>query len=365
MFNCYFTHCKFLSFNFLFYPTAPTFTPLYPIEHNASPPLTDQFGRDHNYLRISLTDKCNFRCVYCMPSEKMKFMPSKKLMTAEEIFTIAKTFTDLGVNKIRLTGGEPLVRLDFDDIIQKLSTLPVSLHMTTNALLLDKHIDSLVAAGLNNLNISIDSLDEQQFHKMTKVDAAKKVKENIELALSKGIHVKLNTVLMRGINDHEIIELVSLAKNNPLSVRFIEFMPFDGNAWERNKTIAHDEIIETVAKHFGEHPTALPSKANETAKNYQLKGFKGDFGIIGTVTKPFCESCNRIRITADGKLKNCLFASHEPDILTPLREGKEFLSIIRKTIFTKEKSRGGMETNEDFASDSVKHQNRSMVAIGG
>ena len=326
--------------------------------------LIDQFGRMHNYLRISLTDKCNFRCVYCMPSEKMKFMPSKKLMTAEEIFTIAKTFTDLGVNKIRLTGGEPLVRLDFDDIIQKLSTLPASLHMTTNALLLDKHIDTMVAAGLTNLNISIDSLDEQQFYKMTKIDAGKKVKENIELALSRGIHVKLNTVLMRGANDHEIIELVSLAQTQPLSVRFIEFMPFDGNEWERNKTIAHDEIIEIITSHFGEQPKALSAKPNDTAKNYHLKGFKGDFGIIGTVTKPFCESCNRIRLTADGKLKNCLFAAQEPDILTPLRNGENILSIIENTIQSKAKSRGGMETNELFT-DTSNHENRSMIQIGG
>lgn len=299
-----------------------------------------------------------------MPSEKMKFMPSKKLMTAEEIFTIAKAFTDLGVNKIRLTGGEPLVRLDFDDIIQKLSSLPASLHMTTNALLLDKHIDSLLSAGLKSLNISIDSLDEQQFFKMTKVDAGKKVKENIELALSRGIHVKLNTVLMRGFNDHEVVELVSLAKNNPLSIRFIEFMPFDGNEWEREKTIDHDEIIEIVSSHFGEQPTALAAKANDTSKNYQLKGFIGDFGIIGTVTKPFCESCNRIRLTADGKLKNCLFSSTEPDVLTPLRNGEDIIQIIKNTIWSKAKSRGGMETNEVFSS-SANHNNRSMITIGG
>lgn len=286
-------------------------------------------------------------------------------MTADEIFSIAKTFTDLGVNKIRLTGGEPLVRLDFDDIIQKLSTLPVSLHMTTNAMLLDQHIDSLVAAGLNHLNISIDSLDENQFLKMTKVDAGKKVKENIELALSKGIHVKLNIVLMRGVNDHEIIELISLARHNPLSVRFIEFMPFNGNDWERNKTIDHDEIIEKVSTYFNEQPIELPTKANDTAKNYTLKEFKGDFGIIGTVTKPFCESCNRIRLTADGKLKNCLFASHEPDILTPLREGKEILPIITETIQSKAKARGGMETNSAFETESQSHKNRSMIAIGG
>ncbi len=299
-----------------------------------------------------------------MPSEKMKFMPSKKLMTAEEIFTIAKSFTELGVNKIRLTGGEPLVRLDFDDIIQKLSTLPVSLHMTTNALLLDQHIDTLVAAGLKSLNISIDSLDEQQFYKMTKVDAVKKVKANIELALHKGIHVKLNTVLMRGVNDHELIDLVSLAKHNPLSIRFIEFMPFDGNQWEQNKTIGHDEIIKIITTHFDQHPIALPAKPNDTAKNYQLRDFKGNFGIIGTVTKPFCDSCNRIRLTADGKLKNCLFSSSETDILFPLRNKRNIIPLIVQTIFSKAKARGGMETNELF-NDTTNHENRSMIQIGG
>ena len=325
--------------------------------------LTDTFGRSHTYLRISLTDKCNLRCSYCMPEEDMCFMSNKRLMTADEVVEIAATFVRMGVNKIRLTGGEPLIRSDFREIFTRLSALPVRLHLTTNGVLLDQHLIWLIEAGLKDINISLDSLEKDKFVSITKRDHHEKVTKVIQRACDLGVNVKLNTVLMKGMNEDEIIDFIRLTQNNILSVRFIEFMPFDGNKWNFDKTVLLYEVLTLVRKHY--QVNALEEGPNQIAKQFQVKGFQGDFGVISTVSSPFCGGCNRIRITADGKLKNCLFATEETDLLTAYRKGEYIAGLIHKNILGKKEVRSGMKSLNEFKIEGKLHKNRAMVAIGG
>lgn len=292
-------------------------------------------------------------------------MPNSKLMTADEIFKIAKTFVGFGITKIRLTGGEPLIRSDFHTVITQLATLPVSLHITTNGYFLHEHIDTLVTAGIKEINVSVDSLNEQHFNTITQTEAANKVFQNIQLAANAGLKIKINNVLIKDLNDNEIIDFINLTKNQNISVRFIEFMPFTNNKWHSDKTVSLNDILEKVQTTFSEPLIALKTDKNSTTKNYQLQGYRGDFGVISTVTAPFCSTCNRIRLTADGKLKNCLFATEETDLLTPLRANEAIETHILANVNAKKESRGGMTTNEDFKTNGANHKNRSMIAIGG
>ena len=307
--------------------------------------LQDSHGRDHTYLRISLIERCNLRCTYCMPEEGVKLSPKSHLMTYEEIYDIAKTFVDHGVTKIRLTGGEPLIRKDIPIILEKLATLPVELSITSNAVIIDKFIDVLKANGVNKINVSLDSLDEGKFKHITRRNEFKKVYNNILLLVKEGFTVKVNAVLMKGFNDDEIIDFINFTKDLPISVRFIEFMPFDGNKWDMGKMVSYAEVMEYVYKDFTEDTVERMQDApNDTAKNYKIKGYKGSFAIISSVTNPFCDSCNRLRLTANGQLKNCLFSSGESDLLTTLREGNSIEPIIQKAVQAKLKVRGGMDT---------------------
>ena len=269
--------------------------------------IKDNFNRVHDYLRISLTDNCNLRCFYCMPEEDYHFTPSSKLMQAEEIETIAAVFVREGVNKIRLTGGEPLVRKDFANILKRLSTLGVQLTMTTNATRLHEFVDEIKNAGIQSLNISLDTLQKDRFILMTKRDQHEQVMRNIQLMLDNSIGVKVNVVAMKGVNDEEINDFVRWTKDTPIHIRFIEFMPFDGNQWNRDKVITLQEILDKVSTEF--NFSSLLRNAHETAKNYQVDGHKGTFAVISTMSAPFCGDCNRMRLTADGKMKNCLFST--------------------------------------------------------
>ena len=206
--------------------------------------IIDSYNRVHNYLRISLTDNCNFRCFYCMPEEEYDFTPASRLMQADEIEALAKIFVNLGVNKIRLTGGEPLVRKDAADIIMALSKLPVKLTITTNGTRLHEYVDVLERAGIRSLNISLDTLQPEKFHLITKRDQFKTVYENIQLLVSKNFHVKINVVVMKGLNDGEINDFIEWTRDTPVHVRFIEFMPFSGNRWTSNKVFTLQQILE-------------------------------------------------------------------------------------------------------------------------
>ena len=328
--------------------------------------LQDSHGRDHAYLRISLIERCNLRCTYCMPEEGVALSPKSHLMTYEEIYKIAKTFSDHGVTKIRLTGGEPLIRKDIPVILEKLATLPVELSITSNAVIIDKFIDVLKANGVNKINVSLDSLDEGKFKHITRRNEFKKVYNNILLLVEEGFKVKVNAVLMKGFNDNEIIDFINFTKDLPISVRFIEFMPFDGNKWDMSKMVSYAEVMKYVNEAFeNENFERLQDAPNDTAKNYKIKDYKGTFAIISSVTNPFCDSCNRLRLTANGQLKNCLFSSGESDILTTLRAGKSIEPIIRKAVQAKFKVRGGMDTLKKLKEPKLHNNNRSMITIGG
>lgn len=328
--------------------------------------LQDSFGRQHTYLRISLTELCNLRCTYCMPAEGIQLSPRDHIMSYDEVYEIAKTFVDHGVTKIRLTGGEPLVRRDADVILKKLATLPVELSITSNAVIIDRFVDTLQTCNIKNINVSLDSLDAQKFKEITRRNDFEKVYNNIMLLIDEGFKVKLNAVLINGFNDNEIIDFIELTKALPISVRFIEFMPFDGNKWDKAKMVSYAQVMEHVNARFHEDKIVRMQDApNDTSKNYKIEGYMGSFAIISSVTNPFCDSCNRIRLTANGRLKNCLFSSSESDLLTPLREGKSIEPMIQKAIQAKFKIRGGMDTMEKLEQPDLHSNNRSMIAIGG
>ncbi|CAD0003013.1 GTP 3',8-cyclase MoaA [Flavobacterium chungangense] len=328
--------------------------------------LTDDFGRKHNYLRISLLEKCNLRCTYCMPADGIALSPKASLMTAEEIFAIAQTFVESGVDKIRLTGGEPLLRKDFPEIVAKLSTLEVSLSITTNGILIDRHIDVLKQAGIKKINLSLDTLIASKFHSITLRNQFEKVIDNLHLLLNHHFQVKVNVVLMKGFNDNEIIDFVNLTESLPIAVRFIEFMPFAGNEWDRSKMVSQKEILSQVEENFSlDEIQKLEDEKNFTARTYKIKGFQGDFGIISSITNPFCDGCNRIRLTANGKIKNCLFSNSETDLLTAFRNGESITELISASVKSKKKVRSGMVTISEMDDPNLHFDNRSMIAIGG
>jgi molybdenum cofactor biosynthesis protein A len=328
--------------------------------------LIDSFKRKHTYLRISLIERCNLKCTYCMPEEGIPLSPRNHLMSYEEIFTIAKTFVKHGVTKIRLTGGEPLIRKDIHVILKKLSSLGVELSITTNAVLVHKYIDALKEFGIKSINVSLDTLNREKFSQITRRNEFERVYQNILLLIREGFQVKINSVLIKDFNEDEIIDFIELTKKHLITIRFIEFMPFNGNKWDMSKLVSYAQVMDRVhAKYSKELIQRLQDAPNDTSKNYKVMGYQGSFSVISSVTNPFCDSCNRIRLTANGRLKNCLFSDGEEDLLTPLRNGKEIEPIIYKLIQGKKKIRNGMETIESFQEPESHNQNRSMIAIGG
>ncbi len=325
------------------------------------PQIIDNFGRPHTYLRISLTDRCNLRCFYCMPEEGIELMEKPSIMTLEEIIAITRTFRDLGVDTVRLTGGEPLVRKNFGFLVEELAKLGVTLKLTTNGIVLDKYLDLFDKIGLRKINFSLDTLDKAKSIFITKRDYYERIMRNLEMALDMGMNIKLNVVLIKGVNDNEINDFIALTQHKDLSVKFIEFMPFKGNKWDWSKGVSKEEILQTVGDKFGEIET-LQNPKHSTSTNYKVKGHQGSFGIVSTITNPFCDECNRIRLTADGKMKNCLFATSETDLLTAFRNGEPIENIILESIKSKKHSRDGMDVKMD-----AEHyeQNRSMISIGG
>ena len=325
--------------------------------------IEDSFGRVHDYLRISLTDNCNFRCFYCMPEEEYDFTPASRLMQTDEIVALAKIFVAQGVKKIRLTGGEPLVRKDAADIILALGKLPVELVMTTNGTRIAEMLPVLKEAGIKTVNISLDTLQPDKFMLITRRDVFHQVRSNIELLLQEKFIVKVNVVVMKGLNDGEIRDFIEWTRHNPIQVRFIEFMPFSGNKWTSNKMFSYQEILDEIGKDF----SVLPVKGapHDTAKGFMVPGHEGSFAIISTMTAPFCSTCNRMRLTADGKLKNCLFSDGETDLLTALRNQEDVLLLIQASIWSKKKELGGQMVPNFEELDANAINNRSMITIGG
>lgn len=331
-----------------------------------TPTLVDTFGRKHNYLRISLTERCNLRCTYCMPEEGIPLRDNSHFMSDREIFDIAKIFTQLGINKIRITGGEPLVRKEAATIIQSLGTLDPELTITSNGILVDQFIDTFKEAGIQSVNISLDSLKKERFERISRRKELHKVLDNISLLLENDFKVKVNVVVMKGVNDDELIDFVELSKDRALHIRFIEFMPFNGNQWDWSKGVGFKSMMESIINRYGEATVLkIADKTNDTARAYTIDGYRGDFGIIASVTNPFCSTCNRIRLTADGKIKNCLFSQSETDLLGPYREGRDIVPLILESVHGKKAQRAGMNTLEDMHSPSFIDKNRSMISIGG
>ena len=327
--------------------------------------LADTHGRIHRSLRISIVDKCDLRCTYCMP-EDQQFLKREELMTRAEITTIARLFVErYGVNKLRITGGEPLVRPDVVDIVRDLAALPVKLGLTTNALSLHKHLDGLIDAGLKGINISLDTFDAERFRQIARRDGFDTVWRNIRLALERGLRVKVNMVVMRGINDDELLRFVELTRDHDLHVRFIEFMPFAGNGWGRERVYTYAEMLG----HIGSvHPVEkLRDDPHSTAKAYRMMGWPGTFAVISTVTEPFCGSCDRLRLTAEGKMRNCLFAREETDMLSALRRGEDIAPLIEANVSAKHAMLGGLPPFKPEKQEEVLHDlsERPMVAIGG
>lgn len=298
-----------------------------------------------------------------MPEEDYHFTPNAQLMQADEIEAIAKAFVDEGVTKIRLTGGEPLVRKDFAAILNRLAKLGIQLTMTTNATRLHEFVNEIKNANIRSLNISLDTLQRDRFILMTKRDQHEQVMRNIQLMLDNGIGVKVNVVAMKGVNDSEILDFIEWTKETPIHIRFIEFMPFDGNQWNREKVITLQEILDRIKTNYDFTP--IERLAHETAKNYQVPGHKGTFAVISTMSAPFCGDCNRMRLTADGKMKNCLFSTFETDLLSAYRNGDDIKTLIHQNIATKKQALGGQFTTDLEKIEVNELHNRTMISIGG
>jgi cyclic pyranopterin phosphate synthase len=297
--------------------------------------LADSFGRVATDLRVSVTDRCNLRCTYCMPPEGLDWIPSDELLTADELVRLVRIAVDQGVQEVRFTGGEPLVRKDLEEIIAGVAGLPdpPSISLTTNGIGLDRRAAGLHQAGLTRINVSLDTLRRERFVNLTRRDRLDSVLAGISAAQQAGLRpVKVNTVLMRGVNDDEATELVTWAVEHGLMLRFIEQMPLDAqHAWSRSEMVEAKEILDRLQTEFRLRPAAAP-RGSEPAETWDVLDeageVRGSDGVIGSVTRPFCAACDRVRLTSDGQLRNCLFATAETDLRGPMRSGADDATLV-------------------------------------
>jgi cyclic pyranopterin phosphate synthase len=324
----------------------------------------DRFGRSINYMRISLTDRCNLRCVYCMP-EDIVFRPSSEILQNDEILKLFRLFTDLGFSKYRLTGGEPTVRAGLVDLVHEMCATPGvnEVSMTTNGLLLSRMAHPLAQAGLKRCNISIDTVDPERFKRITRWGNIEDVWAGIAAAEDAGLlPIKLNAVVVRGYNDgQDVVDIARLTLEHDWQVRFIEMMPFgDVSEFQRAQIVTEKELLSTLEATYGPLNLLNGGRLDGEARLYQIPGARGKLGFISSVTEPFCAACNRARLTADGRLRLCLLREKEIDLMTPLREGatlEDLKLIIRQGIWEKPWGHG--------LSDEVIPLNRVMSEIGG
>lgn len=326
-------------------------------------PLNDAYGRVITKMRISVTDRCDLRCTYCMPAEGLKWLPKEEILSFEEIVRILKVSTDLGIRKVRLTGGEPLVRSGIPTLIRMIRELPnvKDLAMTSNGIQLAKFAPALAEAGLDRINISLDSLDRDRFHQLTRRDAIDRVLEGIRAAseVFPG-RVKINAVAMKGVTELEYKAFAELARDLDIIVRFIEFMPLDAEAkWAPGDVLTGSEILAGMQKYVELEDKPF-SDIHSPAVEYRFKGGRGGVGFINSVSQPFCESCDRVRLTAHGRLRTCLFSIHETDLLPIIRTGTEedLGRVLTQCIWNKEE--GHQINNPNF-----QRSNRPMSQIGG
>ena len=327
--------------------------------------LKDSFGRVIDDLRISLTDRCNFRCIYCMPAEGLPWLPKREILTYEEILRLARIFIDLGIGTIRLTGGEPLMRQDIDILIAGLTRLEpdLDLSMTTNGFFLKEKAPRLAEAGLKRINVSLDSLQPERFERMVRRDGQLVIKilEGMRISREVGLApIKINCVVMRGYNEDELVAFARLGREHEYQVRFIEYMPLDAQGvWTMQTVVPGAEILARIHEVFPLAPSG--DNGSEPATVHHFADGRGSIGVIASVTEPFCDHCNRIRITADGQLRTCLFSVHEHNLKGLLRSGatdEEIADFIIAAVWKKEP--GHKIGQPDFIKPT-----RSMSAIGG
>jgi GTP 3',8-cyclase len=328
-------------------------------------PLRDSWGREIKSVRVSVTDKCNFRCTYCMPAEGLEWLGREEILTFEEIARVVGVLARLGVDEVRLTGGEPLVRRDLPVLVRQVAQIEGvrDLSLTTNGILLDRLAGPLVSAGLRRINVSLDSLNHVRFAEITRRDALDAVLRGLEEAerhpeLSP---IKVNCVAVKGFTETEVPALADLARRKPYVVRFIEFMPLDADeAWREDDVLTGAEIRALVEERYGPL-VELPAKASSTARRFRFADGAGELGFVNPVSEPFCSSCDRIRLTADGQLRTCLFSRREWDLKTPLRNGAgddELISLIRFAVQHK-------ELKHRINDPGFARASRSMSQIGG
>ncbi len=323
--------------------------------------LVDLFGRVHRDFRISVTDRCNFRCQYCMPEEGLDWLKREELLTFEEITRVTKILVEnYGIDSVRLTGGEPTLRANLSDLISMLSDLPIEIALTTNGITLEKNAHLLRSAGLSRINISIDSLKAEKFKEITQRDEMQKVITGIEASLEAGLlPVKINVVAMRGINDDEILDFAKFGRDRSVIVRFIEFMPLDADEkWSTSAVLSQEEIFSTINSVY---PLEAVERSNAPASRFRYLDGQGEIGIVASVTQKFCGTCDRIRITADGQFRNCLFSNEELNLKEALRSGssdREICDLLDLSVLAKREGHG--IGNVDFIRPA-----RSMSQIGG
>jgi len=326
--------------------------------------LRDSYGRAIGDLRVSVTDRCNFRCTYCIPVENIEWKRKEEILSYEEIVRLISIFASLGVHKLRLTGGEPLLRPDLPKLIESVVRIPgiQDVALTTNGKLLPAFAEKLRDAGIQRLNVSLDSLQPAKFFFMTKRDVLGEVLEGLEAAQRAGFYpIKINAVVIRGINDDEIVDFARFAQQTGHTVRFIEFMPLDsGHVWSKDQVVTGKEILDRIRAEIALVPR-VPRSDAETARRYGFETGEGEIGIIAPVSDPFCGNCNRLRLTADGQLRTCLFSIGEHDLKGPIRRGAtddEVRAIIATAVFGKEL--GHRINQPEFVQPA-----RTMSCIGG
>jgi GTP 3',8-cyclase len=325
--------------------------------------LVDGQNRTHTYLRVSVTDRCNFRCTYCMPQEGWQLKPRAEILSLEEILRVAGLCVESGIEKIRITGGEPLIRHNIEWLIEKLAILPglKTLGLTTNGALLKEKAHTLRSAGLQSVNISIDTLRQDRFQEITLRNLFEQVMNGIETALAVGFFpLKLNVVVMRGVNDDEIFDFVEFVRNRPINIRFIEFMPFKGNRWHKDMLIPYREMFDIIARKYDLIPQ-LSANPHTTAKDYTIDGWQGNVSFITPLSEDFCANCNRLRIAADGSIKSCLFYPAETNLRETLRNeatDEQLREIIQTALNNKRPS-------HPAEGELLNHDSHSMTGIGG
>ncbi|KAA8751476.1 GTP 3',8-cyclase MoaA [Paenibacillus sp. UASWS1643] len=330
--------------------------------------LMDPFGRIHDYLRISVTDRCNLRCVYCMPEEGMQFEPTERILSYEEITSIVKALAPLGIRKLRLTGGEPLVRKGLDQLIAMLSAIPgiEDIALTTNGIYLAAYADLLKAAGLNRVNISLDSLKPERFASITRGGKVQRVLDGIKASQQAGFHpIKLNVVLMKGVNDDEVEDFLRMTLDDRIDIRFIEYMPIgdSGDGW-RSGYLPLEQVLETCGASWNYEKSCGEVYGNGPADSYRIVGAAGTFGLIHPVSSHFCGNCNRLRLTADGNIKPCLYWSDEFNVRPLVGDDKAVQDLFYKALGAKPETHDMLKALNGQQIDGTPTL-RHMSQIGG